>query len=41
MAIVFAIQKWRHYRLKHRFTVCTDQKSLKFLLEQQLVSPDH
>lgn len=41
MAIVFAIQKWRHYHLGHRFTVCTDQKSLKFLLEQQLVSPDH
>lgn len=41
MAIVFAIQKWLHYHLGHRFTVCTDQMSPKFLLEQQLVSPDH
>jgi len=37
MAIVFAIQKWWHYLLGQRFTVFTDQKSIKFLLEQQVI----
>ena len=41
MAVVLAIQKWRHYLLGYKFIVRIDQHSLKFLLLQRMVSPDY
>ncbi|KAL4576939.1 hypothetical protein LXL04_013040 [Taraxacum kok-saghyz] len=40
MALVLSVQHWRSYLLGTRFTVYTDQKSLKFLLQQRITSPD-
>ncbi|CAJ2651382.1 unnamed protein product [Trifolium pratense] len=38
MAVVLAIQHWRPYLLGRRFTVSTDQKSLKQLMQQRIVT---
>nr|ABW74571.1 pol polyprotein [Boechera divaricarpa] len=39
LAVLFAVQKWRHYHLNHHLVIKTDQKSLKYLLEQRLNTP--
>lgn len=41
MAIVLAVKRWRPYLLGQRFIVRTDQKALKFLLEQRVVQPQY
>ncbi|KAD6795019.1 hypothetical protein E3N88_05915 [Mikania micrantha] len=40
MALVLAVQHWHQYLLGTRFVVYTDQKSLKFLLQQRVTTPD-
>lgn len=41
MAVVLAVQHWRSYSLVGKFKVKTDQKSLKFLLEQRVIQPQY
>lgn len=41
IAIVLAVQKWRPYLLGRQSRVRTDQKSLKFLLEQWIIAGDY
>lgn len=39
MAIVFAVQKWRPYLLRHPFKILIDHKTLKYFLNQWITTP--
>ncbi|KAA0037029.1 transposon Tf2-1 polyprotein isoform X1 [Cucumis melo var. makuwa] len=41
MVVVLAVQRWRSYLLARKFVVKTDQRSLKFLLEQRVIQPQY
>jgi hypothetical protein len=40
LAIIHAIQTWRPFLLGRKFYIQTDQCSLKFLLEQDIITPE-
>ena len=41
MAIVLAVQKWRRYLIGRHFFIWTDQKSLKFIMEQREIGTEY
>lgn len=40
LAVIEAVRLWRPYFLGRRFLIITDQKSLKYLLEQRIATPE-
>lgn len=40
LAIVISVRTWRPYLLGRRFTIQTDQRSLRYLLEQRILTPE-
>ncbi|CAH9130821.1 unnamed protein product [Cuscuta epithymum] len=40
LAIIVAIRTWRPYLLGRRFIIQTDQRSLRYLLEQRILTPE-
>lgn len=40
LAILEAIRLWRPYLLGQRFKICTDQRSLRYMLEQRITTPE-
>ena len=40
MTLVLAVQKWQPYLFGRRFVIRTDQKSLKFFLDQRVTTPE-
>lgn len=40
MALVLAVQHWRHYLLGRKFLVVTDHKPLRDLLQQRITTLD-
>ena len=41
MAIVLAVMKWCHYLLRWRFLIKTDQRSLRFDMEQREIGAEY
>lgn len=39
LAIMMAVKHWHQYLILKHFTIRTDQKSLKHLLEQKIITP--
>lgn len=39
LAIIIAVQKWRPYLLDRKFVIRSNQRSLKFLLDQRIANP--